>query len=65
MAESKTYLTVGDDPKGRLLAVISEGQPQLGDANVTVLSVKPVKNMKEAKAWYRQMKMERPWEARN
>jgi len=60
------YLTVDHDrEKGGMIAVISLGQPQLGDTHVTVLSVERVKNMKQAKAWYRQMKLERPWEARH
>lgn len=62
--ESSIYLTVGQDEKGKMLAIISQGQPQLGDQNVIILDVKRVKNMKEARAWYRQMRIERPWETR-
>lgn len=66
MAEDTIYLTVGDNPKGiGLLAIISRGQPQLGDDHCTLLTLEVVKNMKAAKAWYRRMKIERPWEARN
>lgn len=66
MAEDIIYLTVGDDPKGRgLLAIMSRGSPQRGDKNVTVLTLEVVKNMKEAKAWFRRMKIEQPWEIRN
>lgn len=65
MSEDRIYLTVGDDPKGRgLIAVMSQGQPQLGDAHCTVLTIEIVKNMKQAKAWFRRMKDERPWETR-
>lgn len=59
------YLTVGNDPNGRLIAIISLGQPQFGDDHCTVLSLEVVKNMKEAKRWYKRMKVERPWETRN
>lgn len=65
MAEDRHYLTVGPDPKGRgLLAIISEGSPQRGDKNVTVCTLELVKNMKQAKKWFRQMMAERPWETR-
>ena len=66
MAENRMYLTTAPNPNGKgLLAIISQGQPQLGDVNVTVLTLEIVKNMKEVKSWYRRMKIERPWEARN
>lgn len=65
MSERDVYLTVGDDPKGRgLLAIVSRGHPQQGDAQCTVLSVEVVKNMKAAKAWFRRVKIEQPWEIR-
>jgi hypothetical protein len=68
MAEDRIYLTV--DRKKRqpqndgYIAVISQGSPQVGDGNVVVLTVEVVKNRKEAKAWYRQQLIERPWEQR-
>lgn len=66
MAEDVMYLTVGDDPHGRgLMAIASMGSPQKGDAHCTVLDVEIVKNMKEAKAWWRRIQRERPWEPRN
>lgn len=66
MTETDVYLTVGDDPKGRgLLAIVSRGHPQRGDAKCTVLTVEVVKNMKAAKAWFRRVKIEQPWELRN
>lgn len=37
-------MTVGGDEKGRLVAVISDGSPQLGHDPVTVLTVEIVKN---------------------
>lgn len=68
MAEYQLYLTVGREKRqpqnDGYIAVISQGQPQFGDANVTVLSVQVVPNMKAAKAWFKRMRAERPWEAR-
>lgn len=69
MAEDRIYLTV--DRKKRqpqndgYIAVISYGQIQLGDEKCTILNVEVVKNMKEAKSWFRKMKIEQPWLARN
>jgi hypothetical protein len=65
MAEDRHYLTVGPDPKGRgLMAIISLGSPQHGDKNVTVCDVELVKNMQEAKKWFRKAMIEKPWETR-
>lgn len=69
MSETKIYLTV--DRKKRqpendgYVAVISQGSPQRGDKNITVLSVEIVQNIKEAKAWFERMKVEQPWVERN
>lgn len=66
MAEDQIYLTVDTNPNGPgLVAVMTQGQPQLGDEHCVVLSLELVKNMKEAKIWFRRMKVERPWELRN
>jgi hypothetical protein len=69
MSQSKIYLTVGREKRrpqnDGYIAVISYGQPQCGDYECTVLDVELVKNMKEAKAWFRKMKIERPWETRS
>lgn len=66
MAEDVIYLTVGLDPRGRgLVAIVTMGQPQLGDENVNVLSLEIVKTEAEAKAWFEQVKIDRPWETRN
>lgn len=63
--EDHVYLTVGKDPKGRgLLAIITQGHIQYGDANCTVLTLGVVPNMKAAKKWYKRMKSEKPWETR-
>jgi len=65
MAEDYIYLTVDKDPKGRgLLAIMTQGHPQFGDANCTVLTLEVVPNMKAAKLWFERMKIEKPWETR-
>lgn len=68
MAEDKIYLIVDREKRqpenDGYVAVISMGNPQLGDKNIIVLDVEIVKNMKEAKIWYRKMKIKRPWETR-
>lgn len=66
MAQDTMYLTVDREKKdGGYIAVISLGSPQHGDEKVTVLTVDRVKNMKAAKAWFKRMKAERPWEPRH
>lgn len=65
MADHLHYLSVGPDSKGRgLLAVISQGSLQKGDQDVLICDVKIVADMDEARAWYHQMMIERPWEQR-
>lgn len=65
MTEARIYLTI--DRKKRqpendgYVAIISQGSPQLGDQETIVLDVEIVKNMKEAKAWFKRMKVEQPW----
>lgn len=55
------YLTTGLDPKGRgLLAVISKGHVQRGE-ETTVLDVEIVKNVKEARRWYKRQMKTKPW----
>lgn len=65
MAVDQIYLTVSREKyeKG-YLAVLSYGQPQLGDEDCKVLDCTWVQNMKEAKAWKKQMINEKPWETR-
>ena len=69
MSENKLYLTVDKQKRqpqnDGYVAVISEGSPQMGDKNITVLTVEVVKNMKEAKAWFKRMQIEQPWMERN
>lgn len=69
MAQDRIYLTVDREKRkpqnDGYIAVISQGQPQFGDEEVTILTVEVVKNMKEAKAWYKRMKLERPWVRRS
>jgi hypothetical protein len=66
MAEDRLYLTVDDHKRqpqnDGYIAVISRGHPKAGDQNSTVLMVKVVKNAQEAKAWFKRMEIERPWE---
>jgi len=60
-------LTFGPTGDGRKIAIISRGgHPQLvgsGDCEVLDLTT-DCRNMKEAKAWFRRMMVERPWETR-
>lgn len=69
MAEHQIYLTVDRQKRqpqnDGYVAVISQGSPQFGDGETIVLDVEVVKNMKEARRWYKRMLVERPWEARN
>lgn len=65
MSEHIIYLTVSREKQEKgYLAVLSYGQPQLGDKSCTVLDCTWVKNMKEAKEWKRKLENERPWETR-
>ncbi len=69
MAEDTMYLTVARQKRqpenDGYIAVISYGSPQRGDSNVRILDVELVQSRKEAKAWYKRMQVERPWESRN
>lgn len=66
MAEDTIYLTVGDDHKGNgMIAIITQGHPQLGDQKVTILSLTRVSSNEEAEAWYQKEMTEKPWETRN
>jgi hypothetical protein len=46
-------------------AVISQGHPQMGDNECTVLSVALVKTKRAGIRWYNRMLIEQPWKARN
>jgi hypothetical protein len=66
VAEHNIYLTYDWLPKkNAYLAIISRGQPRLGDQDVMVLTVELCKTPKECKRWYRRMLVERPWEQRS
>ncbi len=66
MAENLIYLTVDKDPKGRgLLAIVTQGSPQFGDKEVTVLTLEVVSDMDAAYKWYDRMLVERPWIVRS
>ncbi len=58
-------LTIGwSDPHDTYMAVITDGEVQKGDENVTVLDVKLCDTVKEAKEWGREVLIEKPWETR-
>lgn len=59
------YLTTGQDKQGRLVAIVTDGTPQLGHRNVSVLTLEVVSDDDEAVRWFERMKQERPWEARH
>jgi hypothetical protein len=61
----KLVLTWGPTRDGRMIGVISDGSPQLGDDGVTCLAVELCPTQRDAEAWFERMKVERPWEARN
>lgn len=72
MSEDRLYLTVGRKKEWNqthtlygYIAVISLGQPQLGDERTIICDVEVVDNMKQAKQWFKRMKVERPWEPRH
>lgn len=69
MAENRMYLTVDREKRkpqnDGYVAVISLGSPQRGDEECVILDVEVVKNMKEAKAWYKRMRIEQPWVTRS
>jgi hypothetical protein len=68
MRETRLVLTVAKEKRqpqnDGYIAIISLGSPQLGSSEVTILDVSVVKNMKEAKAWFRKAKAEQPWATR-
>lgn len=65
----RLYLTVAREKRqpqnDGYIAVISDGHVQVGDEECTVLTVEVVPNMKAARAWFKRMKVERPWEERH
>lgn len=67
MAVGTLYLTVGREKRqpenDGYIAVVTDGVYNI-DETVTVCTVEVVRSMKEAKAWFRRMKVERPWETR-
>lgn len=58
------YLTTGRDPAGRMLAMCSDGSPQLGHSVVSILAIEVVSDIDEATDWFKRMKRDRPWETR-
>jgi hypothetical protein len=61
---NRLCLTTGRDEQGRLIAICSDGSPQLGDTHVTILSLEVVQTVSEAQEWFGRMVVERPWETR-
>lgn len=59
------YLTVGPGDRDDLIAICSDGTPQYGHEGVTILTLKRVSSMKEAKVWFKRVRRERPWETRH
>ena len=64
MSAERLVLTTGRLKDGRMLAICSDGSPQLGDAKTTVLSLETVESQEEAEAWFLDVKKNRPWETR-
>lgn len=68
MSADQLYLTVAQEKRqpqnDGYIAVITQGNYQAGDDPVIVLTLEIVQNMKDAKAWFRRMQVERPWETR-
>lgn len=68
MNEDRIFLTVAREKRqpqnDGYIAVISQGSPQLGSEQTTILTLQVVRNRKAAMAWYRRMIVERPWETR-
>lgn len=58
------YLTIGKTEDGRTLAVCSDGSPQFGHNPVTVLTLEVVASEREARDWFKRVRVERPWEIR-
>lgn len=61
-------LTVREHPreKGKFLAIMADGNPQLGLDEVTVLTLEVFEGprcvaVKSAKLWFKKMKREMPW----
>ncbi len=67
MAEYQFYLSIGPHPRiaGKFVAVISRGQPQVGDDSAYVLDVEVCSSVEEAQTWGLRILAEQPWEPRN
>lgn len=66
----KLALTVAREKRqpqndGYIAVITRGGHPQFAPAETCeILTLEVVPNMKAAKAWFRRMKIERPWETR-
>lgn len=60
------YLTVGKCPDGRpgFLAIITDGNFQAGDRPVTCLTLEVFQTKAEAKTWFDDAIVTKPWETR-
>lgn len=58
------FLTVDTLDDGRMVAIASDGTPQLGHNPVTVLTLESVKSRREAIKWFDEIRVTRPWERR-
>lgn len=66
------FLTTGDttteDGEKRILAIISDGSPQYGHRDVSVLTLETFTlgtPYSAIRRWYKKMKQEKPWEPRH
>lgn len=58
------FLSLGRDKKGRLLAIITKGHPNVSD-QTEVCDITVVEDRECAAAWFGRALIEKPWEARN
>lgn len=58
------YLTTGRTEDGRMMAICSDGTPQLGHSPVNVLTIEAVKSFEDAQCWFNYVKQTKPWETR-
>lgn len=69
MAEDEIYMTISTKRRqpqnDGYVAILTKGQPQLGDKEIVVLTMTILEHLKDAKKWHDQMLKERPWEVRN
>lgn len=62
-------LTIGDNPSRKrpakpLLAVVTDGSPQLGHKDVEVLTLETFDTCEQAREWYKEVIVTQPWMTR-